>query len=51
VSDVAGAFERQNEVQRMFGVLDPALAARSASMALAGSDYAHVRHFANAAEQ
>jgi ABC-2 type transport system permease protein len=51
VSEVAGAFERQNEVQRMFGVLDPALAVRSASMALAGTDYAHVRHFANAAEQ
>jgi ABC-2 type transport system permease protein len=43
-------FERQNRLAQWAGFLAPSLAIRSLSMGLAGSDFAHHRHFATAAE-
>lgn len=43
-------FERQNRLAQWVGFLAPSLAIRSVSMGLAGSDFAHHRHFASAAE-
>lgn len=43
-------FERQDAVHTAGAVLSPLLAVRSLSMALAGTDFAHHRHFAAAAE-
>jgi ABC-2 type transport system permease protein len=51
MNEIRDAFERQNRMQSALGVLDPLLALRAASMALAGTDYAHLRHFAAAAEE
>jgi ABC-2 type transport system permease protein len=44
-------FERQNRMHELAGVLAPLLALRSLSMALAGTDFDHHRHFAASAEQ
>ena len=43
-------FERQNRLAQFAGLLTPALAVRSLSMGLSGSDFAQYRHFAAAAE-
>jgi ABC-2 type transport system permease protein len=43
-------FERQNATYQMGGYLAPLVAVRSLSMALAGTDFAHHRHFVQAAE-
>lgn len=43
-------FERQNDATRLAGIVVPSLAVRALSMGLAGSDFAHHRHFAAAAE-
>ena len=43
-------FERRNRLAQWAGVLAPSVAIRSLSMGLAGSDFAHHRHFASAAE-
>jgi ABC-2 type transport system permease protein len=43
-------FASQERVQNAFGVAAPLLAVRAASMALAGTDREHHRHFAAAAE-
>jgi ABC-2 type transport system permease protein len=43
-------FERQARVQQTAGVFAPLLAVRSLSMAAAGTDFAHHRRFAEAAE-
>jgi ABC-2 type transport system permease protein len=51
MNEIRDAFEHQNATQGMLGVFDPLLAARAVSMALAGTDYAHLRHFAEAAER
>jgi ABC-2 type transport system permease protein len=51
MNEIRDAFERQNATQSALGVFDPLLAARAVSMALAGTDYAHLRHFAAAAER
>lgn len=45
------SFERQQAVLNGLGAFSPALAMRSASMALSGSDLAHQRAFEEAAEQ
>jgi ABC-2 type transport system permease protein len=45
-----GAFTRQIEVQQRASLAAPLLAVRSLSMALAGTDFFHHRHFATAAE-
>ena len=50
MNEIRDAFERQNGLQRLLGVVDPLLALRSLSMGLAGTDYAHLRNFAAAAE-
>lgn len=44
-------FERQNTLQQVVALGAPTLAVRSLSMALAGTDFFHHRHFADAAEQ
>ncbi|MBK7876281.1 MAG: DUF3526 domain-containing protein [Planctomycetes bacterium] len=43
--------EEQDRAVTLAGVVSPLLALRSASMALAGTDFAHHRHFSTAAEQ
>lgn len=43
--------ELQDRVATLAGVVSPLLALRSASMSFAGTDFAHHRHFAVAAEQ
>jgi ABC-2 type transport system permease protein len=43
-------FQRQNTVYQIGGYLAPLVAVRSLSMALAGTDFAHHRHFVRAAE-
>lgn len=48
---LARTFERQEGVHRAVALLAPMLAVRGLSMALAGTDGAHHRHFAHAAEQ
>ena len=45
------AIERQEQLVQWASVASPLLAVRGLSMALAGTDYAHHRHFADAAEQ
>jgi ABC-2 type transport system permease protein len=45
------AFERQNRLAQFAGLVTPAVAVRSLSMGLSGSDFAQYRHFATAAEQ
>jgi ABC-2 type transport system permease protein len=49
-SDLFDRFERQNAVFQWGGTVAPLLAVRSISMGLAGSDFAHHRHFTAAAE-
>lgn len=44
------AYEQQNELRQLLGVASPFLAARSVSMGLAGTDFAHHRSFVTAAE-
>jgi ABC-2 type transport system permease protein len=44
------AFDQQNAVQRWAGFAAPLMAARALSMAIAGTDFDHHRHFAQAAE-
>jgi ABC-2 type transport system permease protein len=48
--DVFNRFEAQNAVYQWGGALAPLLAVRSVSMGLAGTDFAHHRHFTLAAE-
>lgn len=48
--DLWDAFERQNRLHQLGGLLAPFLAVRSLSMGLAGTDFAQHRHFAIAAE-
>jgi ABC-2 type transport system permease protein len=48
--DVFDRFERQNAVYQWGSAVAPLLAVRSLSMALAGTDFAHHRHFTVAAE-
>ena len=43
-------FERQNVLYQLGGYVAPLVAVRSLSMALAGTDFAHHRHFVEAAE-
>jgi ABC-2 type transport system permease protein len=43
-------FERQNRLKQITGLLAPMLAIQSLSMGLAGTDFAHHRDFAAAAE-
>jgi ABC-2 type transport system permease protein len=43
-------FERQNAVYQWGGIVSPLIAVRSMSMGLAGTDFAHHRHFGVAAE-
>jgi len=44
-------YERQQRVQEWAGLVVPLLALRSFSMGLAGTDFAHHRHFTEAAEE
>ncbi len=44
-------FEAQDRFRQILGLAAPLLAVRSLSMALAGTDFAHFRHFAENAEQ
>jgi ABC-2 type transport system permease protein len=48
--DLFDRFERQNAVYQWGGVVSPLIAVRSVSMGLAGTDFAHHRHFTTAAE-
>jgi len=48
--NVFDRFEEQNAVYQWGGVIAPLLAVRSLSMGLAGTDFAHHRHFTTAAE-
>jgi len=45
-----GLYEQQNRLQQLAGVAAPLLPTRTLSMALAGTDFAHHRDFAQAAE-
>jgi ABC-2 type transport system permease protein len=45
------AFERQNRIHQLGGLVAPLLAIRAVSMAVAGTDFRQHRHFAEAAEQ
>jgi ABC-2 type transport system permease protein len=45
------AIERQEQLAQAAAVLSPVVAVRSLSMAFAGTDFAHHRHFADAAER
>jgi len=45
------SFEAQQRSQELPGLLFPLLALRGFSMGLSGTDFAHHRHFATAAEQ
>lgn len=47
---LADAIERQERWAQSAALLSPVVAIRSLSMAFAGTDYAHHRHFADAAE-
>lgn len=49
-AELESARAAQDRVVQAGGLLAPLLAARSLSMALAGTDYAHHRHFAESAE-
>jgi ABC-2 type transport system permease protein len=51
LNEIRDGFERQNRTQSSLGALNPLLALRAVSMALAGTDYTHLRHFAAAAER
>ena len=44
------SYERQGRIQQTAGVIAPVLAIRSLSMGMAGTDFAHYRRFAVAAE-
>lgn len=44
-------YESQDGLRRTLSVLSPTAAIRSFSMGMAGSDFSHFRHFAEAAEQ
>ncbi len=44
-------YERQGQVHAIAGLLSPMILVRDLSMALAGTDVSHHRHFADAAEQ
>ena len=48
---LSAAIERQERLSQAAAVVSPVVAIRSLSMALAGTDFAHHRHFADAAEQ
>nr|VFJ75154.1 MAG: ABC-2 type transport system permease protein [Candidatus Kentron sp. FW] len=48
--ELGDAFEAQNRIVQAGALLAPLLAVQSLSMALAGTDYAHHRHFARSAE-
>jgi ABC-2 type transport system permease protein len=48
--EVWDAYQRQERWQTGFGLVAPQLALRGLSMAMAGTDLAHHRHFAQAAE-
>jgi ABC-2 type transport system permease protein len=48
---LADAVERQERIAQAAALVSPVVAIRSLSMALAGTDYAHHRHFADAAEK
>lgn len=45
------AYGRQTRLHELSGVFAPMLAVRTLSMGLAGTDFAHHRHFASAAEE
>jgi ABC-2 type transport system permease protein len=49
-SQLWSRFERQNRLKQVAGLLAPMLAIQSVSMGLAGTDFAHHRDFAGAAE-
>jgi ABC-2 type transport system permease protein len=49
-SQLWNSFERQNRLKQIAGLLAPMLAIQSLSMGLAGTDFAHHRAFAAAAE-
>jgi ABC-2 type transport system permease protein len=49
--DLWDEYERQGRLQQSLGLIAPLLAIRFVSMALSGTDIAHYRHFAEAAEQ
>jgi len=48
---LAAAIERQEQLAQTASVLSPVVAIRALSMAFAGTDFAHHRHFADAAEE
>ena len=50
-SQLSAAIERQEQLSQAAAVLSPVVAIRSLSMAFAGTDFAHHRHFADAAER
>ncbi len=50
IDDLQMKIAGQERLVRTFGVLSPFVAMRSLSAGLAGTDYAHHRHFSNAAE-
>jgi len=49
--ELGDAFEAQNAIVQAGALVAPLLAVQSLSMALAGTDYAHHRHFADSAEE
>jgi ABC-2 type transport system permease protein len=49
-SELWNRFERQNRLRQLAGAVAPMLAIQSVSMSLAGTDFAHHRNFAAAAE-
>lgn len=49
-SELWSRFERQNRLKQLAGAVAPMLAMQSVSMSLAGTDFAHHRDFAAAAE-
>jgi ABC-2 type transport system permease protein len=49
--DLYGVYERQQRIYERLAVVAPLLSLQSLSMGLSGSDFAHHRHFANAAER
>lgn len=51
MNEIRSAFDRQNALQGALGLFDPAMVLRAVSMALAGTDYAHFRHFSAAVER
>ncbi len=48
---LADAIERRERLSQLASVVSPVVAIRSLSMALAGTDYAHHRHFSDGAER